>query len=75
MKKIKNFLIVFLTALFFISSNSFSIVIKAENESSEETSQEKQNGETQETKTYEVHYVAIVADNPNQFDVPEEVVE
>jgi hypothetical protein len=76
MKKIKSFLTVFLVALLFISSASFS-TIKAENGNNEGTNQEGQNVESEpkEIKTYEVHYVAIAAYYVDQFDVPEEVVE
>ena len=75
MKKIKSFLTVFLVALLFISSASFS-TIKAENGNNEGTNQEGQNVESEpkEIKTYEVHYVAIAAYYVDQFDVPEEVV-
>ena len=75
MKKIKSFLTVFLSVLLLVNATSLNLVNANDGDTSD-VSQEGQNveGEPEEIKTYEVHYVAIAADNPNQFDVPDEVV-
>ena len=76
MKKIKSFLTVFLSVLLLVNATSFNLVNANDGDTSD-VSQEGQNveGETEEIKTYEVHYVAIAAYYVDQFDVPEEVVE